>query len=113
MRFFQGGSVVTNLPANAEDVSSIPGSGRSPGKGNSNPLVFLPGKSHEQRSLAGYSPSGCKESDMTEQLSSSSKRLVRNREKHKGEIQSSGLLLPKSSPLWHTCFLSFFPPSFL
>ena len=30
--------------------------------------VFLPGKSLIQRSLAGYSPWGCKESDMTEQL---------------------------------------------
>ena len=30
--------------------------------------VFLPGKPHGQRSLAGYSPWGCKESDMTEQL---------------------------------------------
>ena len=28
--------------------------------------VFLPGESHGQRSLAGYSPRGCKESDMTE-----------------------------------------------
>ena len=27
--------------------------------------VFLPGKYHGQRSLAGYSPWGCKESDMT------------------------------------------------
>ena len=27
---------------------------------------FLPGKSHGQRSLVGYSPWGCKESDMTE-----------------------------------------------
>ena len=31
--------------------------------------VFLPGKSHGQRNLAGYSPWGCKESNMTEQLS--------------------------------------------
>ena len=31
--------------------------------------VFLPGKSHGQRSLAGYSPWGCKESDRTERLS--------------------------------------------
>ena len=31
--------------------------------------VFLPGKSHGQRSLVGYSPWGCKESDTTEQLS--------------------------------------------
>ena len=30
-------------------------------------LVFLPGKSHGQRSLAGYSPWGHKESDKTEQ----------------------------------------------
>ena len=30
--------------------------------------VFLPGKFHGQRSLAGYSPWCCKESDMTEQL---------------------------------------------
>ena len=29
-------------------------------------LVFLPGKSHGQRSLVGYSPLGCKESDMAE-----------------------------------------------
>ena len=28
--------------------------------------VFLPGKSHEQSSLAAYSPQGCKESDTTE-----------------------------------------------
>ena len=36
--------------------------------------IFLPGKSHGQRSLAGYSPWGCKELDMTEQLSSTSWR---------------------------------------
>ena len=29
-------------------------------------LVFLPGKFHGQRSLAGYSPWDCKESDMTQ-----------------------------------------------
>ena len=31
-------SVVKNLPTNTEEVGSIPGSGRSPGEGNSNPL---------------------------------------------------------------------------
>ena len=31
--------------------------------------VFLPGKFHGQRSMAGYSPWGCRELDMTEQLS--------------------------------------------
>ena len=49
-----------NLPANAgdvRDVDLIPGSGRSPrgGAWQSTP-VFLPGESHGQRSLAGYSP---------------------------------------------------------
>ena len=33
--------------------------------------VFLPGESHGQRSLASYNPWGHKESDMTEQLSTS------------------------------------------
>ena len=32
-------------------------------------VVFLPGISHEQRILVGYSPWGLKESDTTEQLS--------------------------------------------
>ena len=31
-------------------------------------LIFLPGKSHGRRSLAGYTPRGRKESDMTERL---------------------------------------------
>ena len=50
---------------NSGDLGSIPGLGRSPEEGKLTP-VFLPGESHEQRSLAGYSPWGCKESDMTE-----------------------------------------------
>ena len=31
--------------------------------------IFLPGKSHGQRSLVGYSPWGCKQSNTTERLS--------------------------------------------
>ena len=34
----QGALVVKNLPANAGDVGSIPGSGRSPRGGHDNPL---------------------------------------------------------------------------
>ena len=45
------------------DVGSIPESGRSPGDGNGNPLSILAWETHGQRSLAGYSPWGCKESD--------------------------------------------------
>ena len=59
-RGFPGGSVVKNPPANAEDtgdMSSIPGSGRSPGGGTGNPLHYsCLEKSHGQRSLADYSP---------------------------------------------------------
>ena len=35
---FPGGSAVKNPPANAGDMDSIPGSGRSPGEGNGYPL---------------------------------------------------------------------------
>ena len=46
----------TGNRSGARDVSSISGLGRSPGVGNGNSPVFLPGKSHGQRSLTGYSP---------------------------------------------------------
>ena len=58
-RGFPGGSVVNNPPANAGDVSLIPGSRRSLGEGNGTP-VFLPGKSHGQRRLAGLQSTGSK-----------------------------------------------------
>ena len=52
--------MVKNPPANAGDMDSIPG------EGNWQPSpVFLPGKPRGQRGLMGYSPWGCKESDMT------------------------------------------------
>ena len=60
--------VVKNPLANkgdTRDTGWIPGSGRSPGVANGTTLVFLPGKSHGQRSLVGYSSWGHKESDMT------------------------------------------------
>ena len=63
--------MVKNPPANvgdSRDSGSTPESGRSPGGGNGNPLtpVFLPGESHGQRSLVGYSPYGHRDSDTTE-----------------------------------------------
>ena len=58
------------LPAkegDARDMGSIPESGRSPRSRKRQPTpVFLPGEFHGQRSLAGCSPWGHKESDMTE-----------------------------------------------
>ena len=71
---FPGGSAVKNPPANAGSVCSIPGSGKFPcrRKWQTTP-VFLPGKSHSQRSLAGSSPWGCKESGTTQWLNNSNK----------------------------------------
>ena len=40
-RGFPGGSVGKESACNAEDVNSIPGSGRSPGEGNGNPLQYF------------------------------------------------------------------------
>lgn len=62
--------VVKNPHAHAEDIGdtrSVLGSGRAPGGGQDHPTpVFLSGEIHGQRSPAGYSPQGYKESDMTE-----------------------------------------------
>ena len=71
-RGFPGGSVVKNLPAHAVGARAaglIPGSGRSPGGGNGNPLQCSCLKnSMDKMSLVDYSPWGHKESDMTERL---------------------------------------------
>ena len=65
----RSGSVEMNLPTNAGDTASIPGSGRFPWRRKWQPTpVFLPGEFHEQRGLADYSSWGCKESDMTEHI---------------------------------------------
>ena len=62
---FPGGLVAKNLLANvgdAGDMGSIPELGRALGE-----EMTTHSKSYGQRSLAGYSPWGSKESDMTEQ----------------------------------------------
>jgi len=58
-----GGSIGKESACNAGDPGLNPGVGRSPGH-----CIFWPGESHGQRSMAGYSPCGRKESDMTDQL---------------------------------------------
>ena len=62
--------VVKNLPANAvdaRDVGLIPGSGRSSGERNGNPLQYsyLGNPMDRGACLVIYSPSGNKESDAT------------------------------------------------
>ena len=65
---FPGVSVVKNLPANAGDMGSIPGSGKSPEEGNGNPLQYSCQGNPMDRGVwwAIYSPWGHKESDITE-----------------------------------------------
>ena len=62
--------VVKNLPASAGDIRDMGlslWSGRSPAGGHGNPLQYsCLENSHGQRSLAGYSPWGHRESDVTE-----------------------------------------------
>ena len=70
---FSGGSDGKASGCNAGNLGLIPGSGRSPGdlpsrrKWQPTP-AFLPEKSHDQRSLIGYSPWDRKESDTTKKL---------------------------------------------
>jgi len=65
-----GGSDGRESTCNVGDLGLIPGLGRSPGGGHGNPLQdSCLDSPHGQRTLAGYSPWDCKESDMTERLS--------------------------------------------
>ena len=64
-----GGSMVKNLPANAEDLSSIHGSGRSLGEGNDNPLQYSCLENPMDRGAWRATVHGvAKELDTTEQL---------------------------------------------
>ena len=92
---FPGGSDGKESSCSAGNPGSVPGLGRSPGKGNGNPLQchfilssfsltfslipwrrewqptpvsFFPGENHGRRSLAGYSSCGHRESDGIEWL---------------------------------------------
>ena len=59
---------------NAGDLSSIPGLGMAPGRRHGNSLQYSCLENpHGQRNLVGYSPWGCKESDITEHLSTAHK----------------------------------------
>ena len=68
-RSFPSGSDIKESAFYAGHLSSIPGLGRSSGGGHGNLLqCSCLENPHGQRSLVGYSPWDCKESDTTEQL---------------------------------------------
>ena len=67
---FPGGSDGKEFICNEGDLGLSPGLGRSPGGGHDNPVQYSCLETpHGQRSLAGNSHWGCKESDTTEWLS--------------------------------------------
>ena len=71
-----GGSVVKNPPAKQDTwLWSLVQEDCLENEKATTP-VFLPGKSHGQRSLAGYSPWGHKELDMTEQLNNNNRYVM-------------------------------------
>ena len=66
---FPSGSVVKNLPTNAGDAGLIPGSVRSPGEGNGNPLQYSCLGNPKDRGVWWATVCGvAKESDTTRQL---------------------------------------------
>ena len=66
---FPGCSDSKESTCSAGDLGLIPGLGRFPWRGKWQPIpVFLSGESYGQSSLAGHSPWGCRELDMTEWL---------------------------------------------
>ena len=64
---FPGGSDGKESACNEGDLGSTPGSGRSPGEGNGNPLQYSCLENPMDRGTCRHSPCGRKESDMTKQ----------------------------------------------
>ena len=76
--------MVENPPANAGGMGWIPGLKDPLEKEMTTHSSFLPGESHGQRSLVGYSPWACKELEITERLKN-----------NKGNKKRLGMLMKK------------------
>ena len=92
---FLGGAVVKNLPASAGDLGDsgfYPWVGKIPWRRKWQPTpAFMPGKFYGQRSLVGYNPRGCKQSDMSEQLISNVQLRISGRLKGNESFQASSV----------------------
>ena len=73
---FPCGSVVKNLPADAGDARLIPGSRRSLGGGNGNPLQNSCLKNPMERGAWWATVRGLSESDMTEHASTHADQVI-------------------------------------
>ena len=107
--FLYSSSGIQDLPGGSDSKASAYNAGAQvQSLGQEDPLekemqptpVFLPGKSHGWRSLAGYSPWGCKESDTTEKIQFLS-------------VYSCHLFLISSASVRPVAFLSFIVPIFV
>ena len=91
---FSGGSVVKNPPANAEDLGSIPGLGRSPGEGKGYPLHYSGLKNSMDYIVHG----------VTNSLRDTTKQLSLSPFKHptSAHLSHNPLSIPQSlqSPSW-------------
>ena len=101
---FPGCSDSKESTCNVGDLGLIPGLGRSPGEEYSKPLQYSCLENpHGQRSLAGYSPWGCKESDTTEQLSTQHKCSITTSYYH---MPGTALSTLQPSPLTVACSIT-------
>ena len=88
--YFPGSSAGKESACKAGDAGSIPGLGTSPWRRKWQPTpVFLPGESHGQRSLAGYSPQGHKESDTTKAAEHTQHKFLQRTEKKETHLTPS------------------------
>ena len=70
-----GYNAIRNLPVNAGDTGSIPGSGKIPGGGNGNPLQYsCPGNPMNRGAWELYSPWACERVEHTEPLNHTTTR---------------------------------------
>ena len=107
---FPSGSDDKESAYSVGDLDLIPELGRSPGGGHGNPLQYSCLENpHGQRSLAGYSPWGHKESDTTEWLSTYihikySNNLEEYKEKSFLKTSKNILLLYTAVQIWGIVF---------
>ena len=91
---FPGSSAGKEPACNAGDPGSIPRLGKSPGERHGNPLQYSCLENpHGQRILVGYSPWGCKESDVTERPSTAQHTIQRKRSCH--SFRANFLIFPE------------------
>ena len=79
--------MVKNLPVNAGDAGSIPGSGRSPGEGNGNLLQYSCLENPMDRGAGGLQSTGPQKSQMDDLVTEQQQQI----NKHKASVNTMQL----------------------